>query len=40
MKLFFEELDRVEELGDVADFFAAAAPWCAMGLAAAVAIAT
>ncbi|MCX7842334.1 MAG: hypothetical protein N2489_04595 [Clostridia bacterium] len=38
--LYFEELDKVEELGDFADFCAAAAPFIAMGLAAAIAIAT
>lgn len=39
MKLFFEELEKMEEMGAVSDFFGAAAPWCAMGLAAAIGIA-
>lgn len=37
--LFFEELEKVDELGAVADFFSAAHPWIGMGMTAAVAIA-
>lgn len=38
--LFFEELEKVEEMGWLSDFGSGAAPWVAMGLAAAIAIAT
>lgn len=38
-KLFFEELEKVDALGAVTDFFSGAQPWVAMGLTAAVAIA-
>lgn len=38
-KLFFDELEKVESLGAVTDFFSGAQPWIAMGLTAAVAIA-
>jgi len=38
-QLFFEELEKIESLGDVSDFFSGAQPWIAMGLTAAVAIA-
>ena len=38
MKLFFEELDKVEELGAFADFCEAASPWVAIGTAVAVGI--
>lgn len=37
--LFFEELEKVESLGAVSEFFGGAQPWIAMGLTAAVAIA-
>lgn len=33
MKLYFEELEQVEELGAIADFFGAAAPYVAAGIA-------
>lgn len=38
--LFFEELEKIESLGDVAEFFSGAAPWVAIGMAAAVGIVT
>lgn len=38
-ELFFEELETVESLGPVNDFFSGAQPWVAMGMTAAVAIA-
>lgn len=37
--LYFEELEKVESLGSVSEFFEGAQPWVAMGLTAAVAIA-
>ncbi len=36
--LFYEELEKVEELGVVSDFMGAAAPYIAMGIAVAVII--
>lgn len=38
--LFFEELEAIEELGDVADFAGAAAPWVAIGVGIAVGLVT
>lgn len=40
MKLFFEELEKVEELGAVNDFVGAAAPWVLGGFTIALALVT
>lgn len=37
--LFFEELEKIESLGDVSDFFSGAQPWIFTGLTAAITIA-
>lgn len=38
MKLYFEELEAIEEQGAVNDFINAAAPWAAIAVSAAIGI--